>query len=464
MANVEAVSTDNSISIEAKLDKLEATLEKAINTRQVNSAPFARVGENIMNSRPFSYAKCLSMWNRNAFLPESEGKIEADLCNRLTANARKCGYHPTGNNKLVPIWADGLPPEMLSNDEYNEIKSILKAPVPDHDQVTEWRKSNVGNAITPALSAYDQQIGGSLIGPPRFEQPIDLLRNSTTLFKCSDIIPLGLTGQVTFPALTQCVTANWVPENTTLQPSVPQTASRSLKARKSMGVVAFSNESLRFSNNVTEQMVRKDLFQSVTLNSDYGFLFGAGTDVQPLGLFTMLSISGNPYGMGVVTPTASNQLAPQDAYQFEYLIEQTNATGKVFLMNPAMAWAWYQSRWNNDGIANQGGFVFDFLRNTDGKLDPVLAGLPIIRSNQIPTNLGNGSQTNIACIGGPDGQANSTIGLFGAVEWLQTDQGAELLASDASMIRCLMFCDWILKYPSSVSGIINCNVSVSSPV
>ena len=100
-------------------------------------------------------------------------------------------------------------------------------------------------------------------------------------------------------------------------------------------------ELLRFGSPATEALVRQDMFKTVSLIADKGLLEGPGSNNQPLGLATMGSASGNPYGMAIVSPTNANQLAGQDVYSFLSGIEEANAIPKNWIMRPKMAYAFY---------------------------------------------------------------------------------------------------------------------------
>lgn len=256
-------------------------------------------------------------------------------------------------------------------------------------------------------------------------------------------IPLGPTGRIQMPRLTGATQGGWAGENSQQTPTQAKTGLMTLSAKKAIGVVAFPNELLRFGSPATEAMVRNDLFKTVSLIADKGLLEGPGSDTQPLGLWTMAQAANNAYGVGLVT-VSSNQLTPQNAYDFIATVESNNGEPTGWIMHPQLKAAWYKARWTPyNGGTSQGGFVFDMVRGMDGKMSAILAGLAITSTAQVASNLGTGAQTYAICGDFPD----YLLGLFGAIEFLATDAGWTLLSSDQTAIRAVLSCDGGPRHP-----------------
>ncbi len=395
------------------------------------TGPYIRRGENTMSSRGFSLAKCLGA--KAGIIPREHATIEMGLCEKVysTYLGNNSGWKPYNAREslLVPIWPDGMGEGYVSEDLYREMKGLIDAGTEGYDpdearwiQRKMWRegKANPG-AIAPAMSATDSAVGGSFVGPPTFGPPIELLRNHEVMMKAgATVIPLGPTGSIILPRLTTATTANFQPENTAQAPTNPGTGSLTLKAKKVIGTVVFPGEWARFANSASEQILRDDLMKSTALVMDKDCLEGPGSDTRILGLATM----GAKGDLNTVTPTAANQLAPQDAYEFLSAVEEQNAEATVFIMRPKMYYAFQKARWTPYSTGtSQGGFVYEFLRPFDGKPQKVLVGLPCVTSAQVSNQRGtNGptpNQTYVLCGWGAD----YYIGMFGAIEFTSTGDG-----------------------------------------
>ncbi len=207
-------------------------------------------------------------------------------------------------------------------------------------------------------------------------------------------------------------------------------------------------------------MIRNDLFKTVALIADKGYLEGPGSDIQPLGLATMGaqsvaagapaagSSAVNTAGINVVTPSATGVLAPQDFYEFMSAIEENNEEATGWVMRPKMYYAAQKSRWTPySGGTNQGGFVFDNMRSIADGPPGSIAGLNVTRSVQVSASRGSGSQTYVLCGHWPD----YLVGLFGAIEFTQSNQGFNLMSADQTLIRAILTTDGGPRHPGLFS-------------
>ncbi len=431
------------------------------------SGPNVRAGENVMGSRGLSFAKALGAMGTNAMLPRSQAQHEFNIAERLAkANPGFIGDRPT--SILMPIWEDGFSEGGVDESFRHEIKSMLRAGVEgyDPDEANWLARKHMGqkSAVTPSIGWVDQTALGSFVGPATFGAPIDLLRNREVLMNAgATVVPLGPSGKLTMPRLTAATQGGWSAESVQQTPVNPRSGNLTLSAKKAIGVVVFSGELLRFGGPAVEGIVRNDLMKTVALIADKGFLEGPGSDQQPLGLATMLAAAGNPYGLAIVTPSAANQLAPQDFQSFLSGVEENNAdaTKGVFVMRPSMYYAAVKARWTPySGGTSQGGFVMDMMRSIGDSFanNKVIAGARTVTSPQISNTRGTGAQTYVLFLGEPD---DIYIGMFGAIEFTQTDQGWTLFSSDQVAVRALMHCDVGARHPGIIAGCDNLNVVVA---
>jgi HK97 family phage major capsid protein len=433
------------------------------------AAPYARKGENIMGSRGFSFGKIFG--SLAGHISPDEAKIEHMLCQKTMDIAQKGRYScvPNKPSCLVPIWPDGFNESMCSNDDYYEMKGLLAHGVSkaDPDEMDYWHKKaytapGQKAAPSPSMSWTDQSQGGTFVPPAMFGQPIELLRSREALMNAGcTVMPMSPSGRITFPRLITPTTAAGTLENTQGTAVNPTTGALELMAKKVMSLVLLPNELLRFASPAVEALIRADVFKTVALQLDKNLLEGAGSQTQTLGLATMGAAAGNPYGLAIVTPSAANQLAGQDAYAFMSAVEENNGDPEGgrggWIMRPKMAYAWYQARWTPySGGTSQGGFLFEITRGLDGKAVKNLAGYPITSTVQVSNTRGS-NQTYILFAPWED----YILSLFGAIEFVQTTEGYNLTSSDQTLLRCILTGDGGPRHPGVFAFCDNLNLSVS---
>ncbi len=415
--------------------------------------PNARRGENIMSSRGFQFGRLFAAKN-NLIAPE-QCQIELDFCHRHTQKIRSLGYKcESGNSLLVPIWPDAFNDQMVSEEEYVEMKGLLQpADVDPEEFARVAKKFGYKTAATPAQSWVDQSLGGSFVAPPTFGPPIELLRNKQVMLRAgANLIPLGPSGSMTFPRLNSATSASWSGENTQQTPTTAGTGSMSLSAKKVISVVVYPNELLAFGSPATEQLIRNDMFTSVALKMDKGLLEGPGTSIEPLGLVTMATASGNPYQMTLITPAndSGHQLSPEQLYDFISGIQEHNGPEEdkiAYVMRPKLKWAIYKGRASGDGTHYTNNFMFNWSRGPDGKMSASIAGADIVDSVQVSNTRGDGAQTYMLAFVPSD----YYVGMFGSIDFFSTDAGYTLLSSDQSAVRVKLWADGAPRHPGLVS-------------
>jgi HK97 family phage major capsid protein len=420
--------------------------------------PGVRKGANLMGCKGFSFAKLIGAMGTNANLRQEDAAFEIEFCQRLyKACPGFSGSRPSA--QLAPLWADGFGAETVDAAMRHEMKSMLEAGTEGYDPDEAealWRKhfagqtkATVSSPVTPSMSWVDQTAGGTFVPPATFGQPIDLIRANEALLQAgATVTPLGPSGKLTMPSLTGATQGGWAGENQQQVPVNPKTGNLTLSAKKVIATVVFPGELLRFGTPTTEGMVRNDLFKTVSLLADKGFLDGPGSDQVPLGLATMGAATGNPYGLAIVTPSAVGVLAPQDCYAFLSGVEEhafSNISGGAWIMRPKMWYAFCQARWTPfSGGGQQGGFTFDMTRSLADMQQKTLAGCKVVTSTQVSLTRGSGTQTYVLFLGDP---SDVYVGMFGAIELTQTDQGFTLLTSDQVAVRALLHCDAGPRHP-----------------
>jgi HK97 family phage major capsid protein len=473
-------------NMESRLNKIETTDARLAAARDTGaqpvlgapagSAPYARRGENIMTSRGFYFGKMLGMVGGH--IPPEFCKVEGMLSEKIRNATFQAGggfqKFAGAGHCFAPLWPDGFNSEMMSNDDYYEMKSLLQHGVDraDPEEIQHWYKKAYDNkglrddlsgyggkaAALPAQSWTDQAGGGTFVPPPTFGPPIELLRNREALLNAgATVVPLGPSGRITYPRLITPTASQGQLENNQTTPTTVTTGALNLNARKMITVVVLPNELLRYGAPATEALIRADIFKSVALQLDFYLLQGNGSQTQPLGLATMGSASGNPYGLALVTQTGAsgspNQLSPQDAYSFPMVVEENNGNPDQdnggFIMRPQLSYAFSQTRWTPySGAGQVGGFVYELVRDLKGKAIPHLAGYPVTKTVQVVNNRGGVTNATYVLF---SGWADYLLGLFGAIEFVQTDVGYTLLSSDQCAVRCVLTGDGGPRHPGTVA-------------
>lgn len=450
--------------LKAGQQRIDDTLATGSARRSVRGAvpaapPAARRGENIMGSRGFQFGKAVSAL-RNA-IPQEEAKIELEFAGKFTKCMRDQGWKgERGDSILLPFWPEAFPADVLDQGMYMEMKCLLDAGVSgaDPNEVLDaWRQGK--SAVSPAMSWVDQSSGAAFVGPPQFGPPIELARNTETILSVATIMPLGPTGQVTMPRLTQATQGGWLGENSAQNPVNPGTGTLNLRAKKAFAIVVVPGELQRYGAPAMEVLVRNDMFKTCGLVADQGFLVGAGSDKVPLGILTAAGQAGNPLGFSIVNPAVANTLSPQDINKFLSAVAQANGKLDVFLMNPVLFYNMDAVRETNySGGANTGLFVMNPFQTRAEPEQLTWKGRKVIASNQLPLTRGTGSQT--AVIGGVGD--DFVAGMFGAIEMSATDQGWTLFSSDQIAIRAILSCDGGARHPGWWSICDNLNQAVGS--
>jgi len=341
----------------------------------------------------------------------------------------------------------------MDDSTYWYVKGMLQAGCDgaDPDEMSWWRTKA---APTPAQSYTDQQYGGSFVPPPTFGPPIELLRNEEALLNAgATVLPLGPSGRITYPRLVTASTAAGALENTQQAATTVTTGALNLNARKMMCLILLPNELLRYGAPATEALIRADMFKSVALQLDYYLLVGNGSQTQPLGLWTMAQVTGNTYGVSLITPTGTGatQLTPQDALSFVAACYTHNGNPKKnkggWIMHPDLFFAFGQTRWTPySGSGQVGGFVNNLVREMGWGPDSkdLLANYPVAMTNQVSNNLTTSNTT--WCVFSEI--SDYLLGLYGAIEFFQTDAGYTLASSDMSLVRAIVSGDGGPKHPA----------------
>jgi hypothetical protein len=118
-------------------------------------------------------------------------------------------------------------------------------------------------------------------------------------------------------------------------------------------------------------------------------------------------------------------------------------------MRPDLFYQFVQARvglYNGSTVVDRGQFVYDMHRELSQGFDKILGGFKCVTSNNVPKNRVKGSGTTLTAVIGGD-FPDYYVGVFGAVEFAQTDGGYQLLRADQAALRGIMITDGGCRHP-----------------
>ena len=231
--------------------------------------------------------------------------------------------------------------------------------------------------------------GGALV-PPEFTQGIiDKLMATAVMRKlgCS-IWPMN-TGSLTAPFISSGATAAYVgQQGSNITKSELGTGQLQLSNKKLAALVPLSNDLLRDGGAAADRIVRDNMVRELRLVEDAAFIRYDGTQGKPRGL-RYWAPAANIFDANA-TMNQANVAA--DMTKALRLLEEGNVPldGAAWIMAPRSRWALSNLL---DGNSN-------YIYKSD--LDKgMLFGFPVGISNQIPTNLGAGTESEVYLFNAP---------------------------------------------------------------
>lgn len=245
--------------------------------------------------------------------------------------------------------------------------------------------AGIKEAQKKALGVSSQAAGGVLVPTEHAAEFIEVLRSASIVLQ-SGVRMMDLrTGRLRMGRQGSSATAYWAGESVGTNASQLSTEEIVLDAKKCTGITPISNELLRVESAEADAIVRDDLAQAVGLKVDLACIRGDGTVSSPRGVrWRTASANVNAMTASPTLTTVTNDLL--GAWR---RVSQANV--------PITAPVW----WCEDRTK----FYLAGLRDGNGNLafDDImkggtLFGRPVLSSNQIPTNLGGGTETEVTFI------------------------------------------------------------------
>ncbi|MDG9925441.1 MULTISPECIES: phage major capsid protein [unclassified Pseudomonas] len=308
------------------------------------------------------------------------------------------------------------------------------------------KEGNFGSDVQMALSTVTAGAGGVLVPTNMASEVIEALR-PTSIVRKMGVISLPLNnGNLTMPRISGNTVVGYIGTETDIPLTGMTFADTKLSAKKMAALVPVSNDLLRMSgvNPRVDQLVANDLATSMGLSEDLHFIRADGTGVLPKGL-RYWAIAQN---LVPAPAMAGIELQAIDLYLGGMMLRLETANVQMqscgWLMHPRVL-RWLQSL--RDGNGNKA-----YPEIEQG----LLKGYPVGLSNQIPVNLGAGSnQTEIYFVNFADMMIGEDMDLVidFSKEATYKDGGGEVVSAfqrDQTLVRVIAKHDFGPRHVESI--------------
>lgn len=265
---------------------------------------------------------------------------------------------------------------------------------------------------------------------------IDLLRNRLVTRQLGATVLGGLTGNVSIPRQSNGATAYWVAEG--VAPTQSQAAFDAVTLSPN-GVAAetqVTTQTLIQSSLDMEALIRRDLATVIALAIDAACINGSGTGGEPLGIL-------NTTGIGSVTVGGVALSNVDPLIDLETAVATANAdVGSLrYLTNAHVVGQLKKLK------TTTGEYIFNNGSDEGPNFVGSVNGYEVARSNQVPSNLGAGSNYSALIFGN---WADLIIGEWGALD-LQVDPYTGGVGN--VKVKVLQFVDCAVRHPESFAAI-----------
>lgn len=451
-------------SLTAKVEKLSTTPAvdpKSVIGTETNHAPAVRKGASVLSSQPFRLTRLLGSLIGAVSKEEAKNEIALTKSFRDSLEESDGIHQDVGTGALMPVAKSFLGDKARSHKGIQDYFAALngQSEEVDLDEV-KWMAKSFGPAVRKtAMSYLDESIGGSLVAPAEQGEIIPLMRNKSAVSAAgARQVALPPQGKWVAPRITGPSTGYWITENTAITESNPTTGMVSMMAKKLGVLIRVPNELFKFATATNDAMLKDDIAKTLALGFDYACLYGAGAG-QPKGLknytgtnelFDYAAIAasaGAPKGVA----TDGNTLRPEDGYRMKSRIAQRNfdTKGWKWIGTPILQGSIVSFRADAVSAGDKAGqFAQDLTRALGFNAGTNWCGSEFVESAQVRSDYTKGSGTALTELFG--GVWSEILqGIYGAMEFATASQGDTAFAADQSLIRGILFCDSVPRYPGA---------------
>lgn len=317
----------------------------------------------------------------------------------------------------------------------------------DGDHARSLAKTlDVEGEYRAAQSAGSAQDGGLLVRTETFDEIIPFLRPFAVVRRIQAREVQLEAGNLVAGKIKTGVSGGWVGEGREIPTSGLKTAAINLLARKLAIIVAMTRELSRFTAGGAEEAVFDDMMAEMGRVEDEGFLFGSGTEFEPLGITNRVA-SANKFNANA-TPNLTNVRA--DLRKAEQLLLDNNI--------PMLRPTWIMSPRSRLFLRDLSDADDRPVYGEEMARSGTINGIPFQQTNNIPNNLGAGTDESLIVL------VDAAQVLIGDVPQLEVDRSdsatltidgssKNLFTHDMRAIRVRRWLDFQLRYDTAAAVI-----------
>lgn len=276
--------------------------------------------------------------------------------------------------------------------------------------------------------------GGFLVPEEVSSEVVELLRPASVVMSMGPVVVPMPSGNLTMNRIASGTSASYFGE----QDNVPATGLShdqfKLSAKKLGALVAVSSELMRMSSTAYDRILRDDLVTACALRMDLAFLRGAGTEHSPRGYRNLLigtALAALNILVMTATPNLANVTLDLGRLELALLNQNVPMTRAGWIMAPRVQMFLMNLR---DGNGN-----YAFPEVQTGRL----RNKPIFLTNQIPINLGGGTESELYLVDASQIIVGEHLGISVAIstEAAYTDAGGTMRAAfgrDETVMRAIL--------------------------
>ena len=280
---------------------------------------------------------------------------------------------------------------------------------------------------------------------------IDVLRNSALIMQMGPTMLTGLVGNVAIPRQATQTASYWVTEASAITEAEATFDQVTLSPKQIGARSQYSRLALQQTTPDIEAVVRNDLAKVLALGIDLAAISGSGSSGQPTGILNTSGIGSVAMGTNgaAFTDSASGSTSGLDQLiQLERAVDVANAlNGSLYYLTNAKVVSKLKQLKTAYGEYLWSPAEGNTVAGTPGGIN----GYPVMRSNQVPSNLTKGSGSSLsALIFG--NFSDLVIGMWGALEILPNPYGSGYTAGSVD-IRAMQTVDIAVKHAASFAAI-----------
>lgn len=428
-------------------------------------------------SKPYSFLQVGDALQRAKGAPGggdfSKCKYELDVHERLKGMFGE-GNGPAGHtfgSVVVPTNTAALR-QIAANSKDERFAVEL------HERVKGF-DANQGDGVArtreKAMSLSADEDGGILRGEATLGDLVEYMRNTLVFAKAgATSITLPANGLMKIPKQTGTTSSYWEGEGFAVgTESQMKFGTLDLVLKKQYSRATITNEMTRFGTVDGEAMLRKDMAESAARNQDKTMLQGlnaaaiSGGAKAPRGLITYGRASsaltawaeGQDYLIEYTASTVGangNTLEPQDiALMLSKLPDAVQESDNLKFVGRNDFFAAIKNRRADAVTAGdaKGHFLFDMLRDGDGKQKKNLSGYEYVGSSQVSNTRAKGAATNLTYLVAGD-FSHWVIAELPVAEFLANPYSSTAFDNDATSLRMIRFVD---GGPRNASAFVLCD-------